>query len=106
VANRNVIGNLYRLLAVCVLLSLPITIAACSENTTPPQLEAFIYPKGNVQCPAGTRSGLVGATDGKVSVEGIKYMVRTPSNYEATFAHPLLMVYAGWNESLGVGTAH
>ena len=30
---------------------------------------------------------------------GIRYMVRTPSNYDATFAHPLLMVYAPAGQS-------
>ncbi|MBS0153013.1 MAG: hypothetical protein JSS38_00315 [Nitrospira sp.] len=79
-------------LVVCA--SLFFLITACSENTAPPQLEAFVYPKGTVQCPAGSRPGLAGAIDGKTSEDGIRYMVRTPSNYEATFAHPLLMVYA------------
>ncbi|HBR50674.1 MAG TPA: poly(3-hydroxybutyrate) depolymerase [Nitrospira sp.] len=92
--NRNVIGNLYRLIAGCVVLSFHITTAACSENTTPPQLEAFTYPTTAGHCLAGSRSGVAGATDGRVSAEGIKYMVRTPSNYDATFTHPLLMVYA------------
>ncbi len=92
--NRKVIGNRYRLSAVCIVLSFQIATMACSENTTPPQLESFVYSKANAQCPSGSRPGLAGATDGKVSVEGIKYMVRTPVNYQATFAHPLLMVYA------------
>ena len=92
--NRNVIGNRYRLIAVSVLLSFSIVTTACSENTTPPQLESFAYPTTAGHCLAGSRSGAVGATDGKVSADGLKYMVRTPSNYDATFAHPLLMVYA------------
>jgi polyhydroxybutyrate depolymerase len=91
--NRNVIG-MYRLIAGCVVLFFHITTAACSENTTPPQLEAFTYPTTAGHCLAGSRSGVAGATDGRVSAEGIKYMVRTPSNYDATFTHPLLMVYA------------
>jgi polyhydroxybutyrate depolymerase len=74
--------------------SLFFLLTACSENTTPPQLEAFAYPTTAGHCLAGIRPGAAGATDGKVSAEGIKYMVRTPSNYDATFAHPLLMVYA------------
>jgi polyhydroxybutyrate depolymerase len=92
--NCNVIGNLYRLIAAGIFVSLQITMAACSENTTPPPLEAFAYPKKNVHCLTGSRPGLAGAIDGKVSVDGIRYMVRTPLNYDATFAHPLLMVYA------------
>lgn len=74
--------------------SLFFLLTACSENATPPPLEAFAYPTTAGHCPAGTRPGAAGATDGKVSTDGLKYMVRTPSNYDATFAHPLLMVYA------------
>jgi polyhydroxybutyrate depolymerase len=89
-----VIENPYLLIAACLLLCVQLTIAACSENTTPPPLEAFAYPSENRQCLAGSRLGLAGSTDGKVSADGIRYMVRTPSNYDPTFAHPLLMVYA------------
>lgn len=88
------IGYPYLLIAACLLLVLQLTIAACSENTTPPTLEAFAYPSGSDHCPAGSRTGAAGAIDGKVSADGIRYMVRTPSNYDATFGHPLLMVYA------------
>ncbi len=74
-------------------------MTACSENERPPQLEAFTYANATGHCPAGSRPGSVGATDGTVSAAGIRYMVRTPSNYEATFAHPLLMVYAPAGQS-------
>ncbi|MDH4154846.1 MAG: hypothetical protein OEV01_13755, partial [Nitrospira sp.] len=73
--------------------SLFFLLTACSENTTPPPIEPFAYPTTTGHCLAGSRPGAAGATDGKVSAEGIKYMVRTPSNYDASFAHPLLMVY-------------
>ena len=79
---------------VVICASLFFLSTACSENTTPPQLQAFAYPTTAEQCLAGSRSGAAGATDGRVSAEGIKYMVRTPSNYNATFTHSLLMVYA------------
>lgn len=87
------------LICACAVLSLHITLTACSENDPPPQLEAFSYPNATGHCPAGSRPGLRGATDGKVSAAGIRYMVRTPSNYDATFAHPLLMVYAPAGQS-------
>ena len=87
------IGNPYPHITIYFVLFLQLAIAACSENTTPPQLEAFAYPSGKGRCPAGSRTGVAGASDGKVSPDGIRYMVRTPSNYDATFAHPLLMVY-------------
>ncbi|BFU91241.1 MAG: hypothetical protein NTAFB01_24280 [Nitrospira sp.] len=69
-------------------------MTACSENEQPPQLEASTYANATGHCAAGSRLGLAGATDGKASADGSRYMVRTPSNYDATFAHPLLMVYA------------
>lgn len=85
-------SRLHQQVVVCASLFLLIT--ACSENTTPPQLEAFAYPTTTGHCLAGSRPGAAGATDGRVSAEGIKYMVRTPLNYDGTFAHSLLMVYA------------
>ena len=46
------------------------------------------------QCDSGTKSGLIGASDDEKTSAGIRYMVKTPANYHATIAHPLLMVYA------------
>lgn len=88
------IGNQCRIISACLFVLFQLTVAACTENTTPPPLEAFAYPSTNGQCPAGSRTGAAGAIDGKVSTDNIRYMVRTPSNYDATFAHPLLVVYA------------
>lgn len=82
------------LFCACAVLFTHVTLTACSENEQPPQLGAFTYANATGHCAAGSRLGLVGATDGKVSAGGIRYMVRTPSNYDATFAHPLLIVYA------------
>jgi polyhydroxybutyrate depolymerase len=79
--------------------SLFFLLTACSENTTPPPLETCTYPTTTGHCLAGSRPGAAGATDGKVSADGIRYMVRTPSNYDPTFAHPLLMVYAPAGQS-------
>ena len=45
-------------------------------------------------CESGTRSGSAGATYGESTPKGIKYNVRTPLNYDSSYAHPLLMVYA------------
>ncbi|QPD04668.1 MAG: hypothetical protein Nkreftii_002442 [Candidatus Nitrospira kreftii] len=88
------IANPHLLIASSLLLLLQLTIAACTENSTSPSLDAFVYPSDGIRCPAGSRAGAAGAIDGKVSADGIRYMVRTPSNYDPTFAHPLLMVYA------------
>lgn len=46
------------------------------------------------QCDAGTRRGESGVINGESTLEGIKYNIRTPLNYDPTIAHPLLMVYS------------
>jgi polyhydroxybutyrate depolymerase len=46
------------------------------------------------RCPAGTKSGKVGASNDEKTDSGVHYTVRTPTNYKDTIAHPLLMVYA------------
>ena len=86
---------------IVIYASLFFIVSACTENKTPPQLEAYAYSSAPsaIRCEAGSRPGLAGAIDGKVSADGIRFMVRTPSNYDATFAHPLLMVYAPAGQS-------
>lgn len=42
----------------------------------------------------GSLTGKTGATYGEKTLEGIKYNVRTPLNYDDNIAHPLLVVYA------------
>ena len=61
-----------------------------------PELGAAVYPSHSLQsrCAPGTRPGPAGITDNEATREGIKYNVRTPSNYAPGLAHPLLMVYA------------
>jgi polyhydroxybutyrate depolymerase len=46
------------------------------------------------QCEPGTKPGRAGASDDEKTAAGIRYMVKTPTNYNASIAHPLLMVYA------------
>lgn len=46
------------------------------------------------QCEPGTKPGRAGASDDEKTAAGISYMVKTPINYNANIAHPLLMVYA------------
>ncbi|MGC4096213.1 MAG: hypothetical protein QM706_03775 [Nitrospira sp.] len=90
---------LAQLIGICGSLFLLVT--ACTENGTLPQLEAYAYSASPAatRCETGARAGRAGAIDGHVSADGIRYMVRTPANYDATFAHPLLMVYAPAGQS-------
>lgn len=51
------------------------------------------------RCAPGARPGLPGTTDNEETPDGVSYNVRTPVNYDATVAHPLLMVYAPYGKS-------
>ena len=55
---------------------------------------AYLVSNVARQCDSGTKSGHTGASDDEKTSAGIRYMVKTPANYNATIAHPLLMVYA------------
>ena len=46
------------------------------------------------RCDPGTTPGHAGASNDEQTAAGIRYMVKTPVNYNASIAHPLLMVYA------------
>jgi polyhydroxybutyrate depolymerase len=54
------------------------------------------YPVSNVarQCKPGKKSGRAGGSDDEKTASGIRYMVKTPAHYDASVAHPLVMVYA------------
>ncbi|MDP3331882.1 MAG: hypothetical protein Q8S55_07795, partial [Methylococcaceae bacterium] len=45
-------------------------------------------------CQPGSKPGEAGPSDDEKTDDGIRFSVRTPSNYKGTIAHPLLMVYA------------
>lgn len=44
-------------------------------------------------CQAGIRPGAPGATDLRQTPSGILFSVRTPTNYDPTLGHPLLVIY-------------
>lgn len=50
------------------------------------------------RCEPGAKSGDAGASNDEKTPTGIRYMVKTPVNYNSTIAHPLLMVYAPGGE--------
>jgi polyhydroxybutyrate depolymerase len=59
-------------------------------------LSEAVYLASNVarQCEPGTKSGRAGVSDDEKTAVGIRYMVKTPAHYDASVAHPLVMVYA------------
>ena len=55
-----------------------------------------VYAVNNstLRCDPGTKPGSAGASNDEKTSAGIRYMVKTPVNYNSSIAHPLLMVYA------------
>lgn len=93
--DHGVVNNGTVFLHALLWLSLPLTTIACQEHAAPPQTESYAYHGAPaVRCEAGARTGSAGAIDGAMVSGEVRYHVRTPSNYDATFGHPLLMVYA------------
>lgn len=93
-------GNTTFILRILLWISLLPPFTAC-HDTGPPPLAEYDYAKAVVtgRCESGTRAGHPGANDGEAAGDGVRYHVRTPSNYDATFAHPLLLVYAAAGQS-------
>jgi len=60
------------------------------------QLGQAVYRPEMLQrlCKADQLSGDAGETYGEETENGIKYNVRTPANYDASVAHPLLLVFS------------
>jgi dienelactone hydrolase len=59
-------------------------------------LSETVYAIANatLRCDPGTKPGTAGASTDEKTSTGIRYMVKTPVNYNPSIAHPLLMVYA------------
>ena len=77
-----------------LLAALALAVVGCSEE--PIELGEAVY-NGHAQgkgCEAGSRTGGTGLINDRSTDGGIKYNVRTPSNYISTIAHPLLVVYS------------
>ena len=91
-----VVGNVTSFIRACSLICLPLILISCQESGPSPQIHAYAYSSAAATggCEAGARTGQAGVRDGEVSSDGLRYHVRTPSNYDATFAHPLLVVFA------------
>jgi hypothetical protein len=54
--------------------------------------------ESTIRCERGEKSGTAGASNDEKTPAGIRYMVKTPVNYDPNIAHPLLMVYAPGGE--------
>ncbi|MCZ6665297.1 MAG: hypothetical protein O7B81_08330, partial [Gammaproteobacteria bacterium] len=81
-----------------VLCAAAISAGGCSPNPDSAaalDLGSYDYGRSDrVDCSQGERSGSAGRVNGAQAIAGIRFNLRTPSNYDATRAHPLLVVYA------------
>ena len=54
----------------------------------------YAVDNNTLRCESGTKPGPAGPSNDEKTSAGIRYMVKTPANYNSSIAHPLLMVYA------------
>ena len=54
----------------------------------------YVVNENTIRCDPGIKPGGSGASNDEKTPTGIRYMVKTPVNYNSSIAHPLLMVYA------------
>jgi polyhydroxybutyrate depolymerase len=54
----------------------------------------YVVNENTKRCDPGIKPGGAGASNEEKTSSGIRYMVKTPVNYDSSIAHPLLMVYA------------
>jgi len=54
----------------------------------------YAVDNNTLRCESGTKPGPAGPSNDEKTSAGIRYMVKTPANYNSNIAHPLLMVYA------------
>jgi polyhydroxybutyrate depolymerase len=86
-------NNLFKLLFLLpILITLIVFFSEDNDEYSQVGSASYAGQIENPQCVADTLAGESGAANGESTLEGIKYNVRTPLNYDATIAHPLLVV--------------
>jgi polyhydroxybutyrate depolymerase len=62
----------------------------------PVEIGKTVYQKSaaSANCRPGTRTGKAGVSNDEITPNGVKFNVRTPSNYDPAVQHPLIVVYA------------
>jgi polyhydroxybutyrate depolymerase len=69
-------------------------LSACGPAPAPLGQAEYGALGFGAQCARGTKAGPAGQDHGLATPGGIRLGVRTPRNYDATLAHPLLVVFA------------
>ena len=83
--------------AALIFIGLPAGAYFFYQNNTYPdsalQRARYTYPDFQAMCETN-KTGHQNGADKLTTAKGYAFNVKTPSNYQATFAHPLLVVYA------------
>lgn len=80
-----------------LLIASLLLLTACGEPVDPELLKSahFNYPESAPSsCAINEKTGHAGQTDDHKTSAGAQYNLRTPSNYNASIAHPLIVVFA------------
>ncbi len=77
-----------------ILITLIVFFSEDSDEYSQVGSASYAGQNEDPQCVAATFEGESGAINGESTLEGIKYNIRTPLNYNATIAHPLLVVFS------------
>jgi len=94
------VARVGRLLLMAVLV---VVTPACTEEVIAPAATHYRDDEPRV-CAA--LPGVAGRHDNEHTTGGIRYRVRTPANYDAAVAHPLLLVYPGAGQSGAASERH
>jgi len=94
-ATSSIRNNVFKLLFLLPIL-ITLIVFFSDDNDEYAQVGSASYAgqNENPQCVADTLAGESGAVNGESTLEGIKYNIRTPLNYNAAIAHPLLVVFS------------
>lgn len=84
----------FLLLIIPVVLAFVLLVMDDGDTFATEGKATYAKTPGQKSCAPGSLKGKKGGSYGEKTKEGIKYNVRTPLNYDATVAHPLLVVYA------------
>lgn len=80
-----------------------VTTLACSEEPIEP---AATHYRDDAQRVCAALTGTAGRHNDERTAGGIRYLVRTPANYDRAVAHPLLLVYPGAGQSGAASERH
>jgi len=94
-ATSSIRNNVFKLLFLLpILITLIVFFSDDNDEYSQVGSASYAGQNENPQCVADTLAGESGAVNGESTLEGIKYNIRTPLNYNATIAHPLLVVFS------------